>query len=165
MYNYFAQWLRWMAQHSSWTTLVEPTTLCTTRKVLDKSCTQMYQYGLHLFEKLRRVFCEAMSCWLTKLRIWIAHNSLLCLLTWSIAGLFRTMYILGYIPKDNRLYLSDKDMNVVGYSLLLSVLEYQTAVMRQDFETAKQVQCTCTMYFMYVFLILHWCLCTMYMYA
>ena len=55
---------------------------------------------------------------------------------------FRTMYILGYIPKDNRLYLSDKDMNVVGYSLLLSVLEYQTAVMRQDFETAKQVH-TC----------------------
>ena len=55
------------------------------------------------------------------------------------SGLFRTMYILGYIPKDNRLYLSDKDMNVVGYSLLLSVLEYQTAVMRQDFETAKQV--------------------------
>lgn len=51
----------------------------------------------------------------------------------------RTMYILGYIPKDNKLYLSDKDMNVVGYSLLLSVLEYQTAVMRQDFETAKLV--------------------------
>lgn len=49
------------------------------------------------------------------------------------------MYILGYIPKDNKLYLSDKDMNVVGYSLLLSVLEYQTAVMRQDFDTAKQV--------------------------
>ncbi|KAM7434521.1 Coatomer subunit beta' [Porites harrisoni] len=57
----------------------------------------------------------------------------------TIAHLDRTMYILGYIPKDNKLYLSDKDMNVVGYSLLLSVLEYQTAVMRQDFETAKQV--------------------------
>ena len=64
---------------------------------------------------------------------------LLWLLTWSLPVFFRTMYILGYIPKDNRLYLSDKDMNVVGYSLLLSVLEYQTAVMRQDFETAKQV--------------------------
>ena len=50
------------------------------------------------------------------------------------------MYILGYIPKDSRLYLSDKDMNVVSYSLLLSVLEYQTAVMRQDFDTAKQVR-------------------------
>lgn len=57
----------------------------------------------------------------------------------TIAHLDRTMYLLGYIPKDNRLYLSDKDMNVVGYSLLLSVLEYQTAVMRQDFDTAKQV--------------------------
>lgn len=53
------------------------------------------------------------------------------------------MYLLGYIPKDNRLYLSDKDLNVVSYSLLLSVLEYQTAVMREDFETAKQVSfCT-----------------------
>ena len=52
---------------------------------------------------------------------------------------FRVMYLLGYIPKDNRLYLSDKDLNVVSYSLLLSVLEYQTAVMREDFETAKQV--------------------------
>ena len=65
---------------------------------------------------------------------------------------FRTMYILGYIPKDNRLYLSDKDMNVVGYSLLLSVLEYQTAVMRQDFETAKQVR---VHVHVNVFLILH----------
>ena len=55
-------------------------------------------------------------------------------------GLFySTMYLLGYIPKDNRLYLGDKDLNVVSYSLLLSVLEYQTAVMREDFETAKQV--------------------------
>lgn len=49
------------------------------------------------------------------------------------------MYLLGYIPKDNRLYLGDKDLNVVSYSLLVSVLEYQTAVMREDFETAKQV--------------------------
>lgn len=59
------------------------------------------------------------------------------------------MYILGYIPKDNKLYLSDKDMNVVGYSLLLSVLEYQTAVMRQDFETAKQVMTSLCCYFVW----------------
>ena len=49
------------------------------------------------------------------------------------------MYLLGYIPKDNRLYLGDKELNVVSYSLLLSVLEYQTAVMRRDFETADKV--------------------------
>lgn len=57
----------------------------------------------------------------------------------TIAHLDGTMYLLGYIPKDNRLYLGDKDLNIVSYSLLLSVLEYQTAVMREDFETAKQV--------------------------
>jgi coatomer subunit beta' len=35
--------------------------------------------------------------------------------------------------------LGDKELNVVSYSLLLSVLEYQTAVMRGDFETADRV--------------------------
>ncbi len=49
------------------------------------------------------------------------------------------MYILGYIPTDNRLYVSDKELHVVSFQLLLSVLEYQTAVMRRDFETADKV--------------------------
>lgn len=57
----------------------------------------------------------------------------------TIAHLDRTMYVLGYIPKESRLYLGDKELNVVSYSLLLSVLEYQTAVMRRDFETADKV--------------------------
>jgi coatomer subunit beta' len=35
------------------------------------------------------------------------------------------MYILGYIPGDNRLYLSDKELHVISFQLLLSVLEYQ----------------------------------------
>ena len=49
------------------------------------------------------------------------------------------MYLLGYIPKDNRLYLGDKEPNIVSYSLLVSVLEYQTAVMRRDFSMADKV--------------------------
>ena len=49
------------------------------------------------------------------------------------------MYLLGYIPTDNRVYLADKDLNVTSYLLLLSVLEYQTAVMRRDFQTADRV--------------------------
>ncbi|XP_078696891.1 coatomer subunit beta'-like isoform X5 [Branchiostoma floridae x Branchiostoma belcheri] len=57
----------------------------------------------------------------------------------TISHLDRTMYLLGYIPKDNRLYLGDKELSVVSYSLLLSVLEYQTAVMRRDFDTADKV--------------------------
>ncbi|XP_054453239.1 coatomer subunit beta'-like [Anoplopoma fimbria] len=57
----------------------------------------------------------------------------------TIAHLDRTMYLLGYIPKDDRLYLGDKELNVISYLLLLSVLEYQTAVMRRDFSTADKV--------------------------
>ncbi|KAG7154406.1 Coatomer subunit beta-like 1 [Homarus americanus] len=57
----------------------------------------------------------------------------------TIAHLDRTLYLLGYIPKDNRLYLGDKELNVVSYELLVSVLEYQTAVMRRDFDTADRV--------------------------
>jgi len=57
----------------------------------------------------------------------------------TVAHLDRTMYLLGYIPQDNRLYLGDKELNVVSFLLLLSVLEYQTAVMRSDFDTADTV--------------------------
>uniref|UniRef100_A0A2A4JZZ5 Coatomer subunit beta' n=1 Tax=Heliothis virescens TaxID=7102 RepID=A0A2A4JZZ5_HELVI len=57
----------------------------------------------------------------------------------TISHLDHTMYILGYVAKENRLYLNDKELNIVSYSLLLSVLEYQTAVMRADFETADRV--------------------------
>ena len=52
----------------------------------------------------------------------------------------RTLYLLGYIPRDNRVYLGDKELNVVSYSLQLSVLEYQTAIMRKDFDTADKVE-------------------------
>merc|ERR1712004_146538 len=57
----------------------------------------------------------------------------------TVSHLDRTMYLLGYIPDSNRLYLGDKELNVVSFQLLLSVLEYQTAVMRRDFETADRV--------------------------
>ncbi|VDN24008.1 unnamed protein product [Gongylonema pulchrum] len=57
----------------------------------------------------------------------------------TIAHLDRPLYLLGYMPKESRLYLCDKDHNFVSYRLLLSVLEYQTAVMRRDFDTADRV--------------------------
>ena len=50
------------------------------------------------------------------------------------------MYLLGYIPRDNRVYLGDKELNIVSYSLQLAVLEYQTAIMRKDFDTADKVR-------------------------
>ncbi|VDN51818.1 unnamed protein product [Dracunculus medinensis] len=57
----------------------------------------------------------------------------------TIAHLDRPLYLLGYTPKESRLYLCDKDHSIVSYRLILSVLEYQTAVMRRDFDTADKV--------------------------
>ena len=37
------------------------------------------------------------------------------------------------------MYLGDKELSVISYSLQLSVLEYQTAIMRKDFDSADKV--------------------------
>jgi coatomer subunit beta' len=57
----------------------------------------------------------------------------------TVSHLDRVMYLLGYVSNENRLYLGDKEMAIVSFELSLSVLEYQTAVMRKDFDTADQV--------------------------
>lgn len=33
----------------------------------------------------------------------------------TVSHLDRTMYLLGYVAKDNRLYLGDKELNIVSY--------------------------------------------------
>lgn len=49
------------------------------------------------------------------------------------------MYLLGYLPAHNRIYLCDKDVNFYAFSLSLSVIEYQTAVLRGDLEAAGEI--------------------------
>lgn len=49
------------------------------------------------------------------------------------------MYLLGYIQRDSRIYLADKDVNVTSFALSLSVLEYQTLVLRDDMESAAEL--------------------------
>lgn len=49
------------------------------------------------------------------------------------------MYLLGYLPAHNRVYLADKDVNVQGYSLSLSLVEYQTAILREDVKAAADI--------------------------
>lgn len=43
------------------------------------------------------------------------------------------------MPAHNRVYLADKDMHIYSYSLSLSVVEYQTAVLRGDVEAAAEI--------------------------
>jgi coatomer subunit beta' len=49
------------------------------------------------------------------------------------------MYLLGYIPRDGRLYLANKDVNVISHSLSLTVVEYQTLVLRGDLDSAQSL--------------------------
>ncbi|KAL7753389.1 Coatomer subunit beta' [Sorochytrium milnesiophthora] len=59
--------------------------------------------------------------------------------SFSIAHFDVNMYLLGYIAKDNRVYLCDKDINVVSYQLPVTMIEYQTAILRGDLDTAQSV--------------------------
>eukprot|EP00546_Thalassionema_frauenfeldii_P010541 CAMPEP_0178915812 /NCGR_PEP_ID=MMETSP0786-20121207/12251_1 /TAXON_ID=186022 /ORGANISM="Thalassionema frauenfeldii, Strain CCMP 1798" /LENGTH=850 /DNA_ID=CAMNT_0020588997 /DNA_START=388 /DNA_END=2940 /DNA_ORIENTATION=- len=47
--------------------------------------------------------------------------------------------IIGYLAKEDRVYLIDKSLNIVAYKIMLSVLQYQTAVMRGDFDSANEL--------------------------
>ncbi|KAJ6704278.1 COATOMER [Salix viminalis] len=49
------------------------------------------------------------------------------------------MYLLGYLASQSRVYLIDKEFNVTGYTLLLSLIEYKTLVMRGDLERASEL--------------------------
>lgn len=59
--------------------------------------------------------------------------------TYTVSHFDQPMYILGYIQRDSRVYLADKDVNVTSFALSLPVLEYQTLVLREDMETAAEL--------------------------
>ena len=48
-------------------------------------------------------------------------------------------FILGYLPRDGRLYLTNRDFQVISFALSLSVVEYQTLVLRGDLEGAQSL--------------------------
>jgi len=57
----------------------------------------------------------------------------------TLCHLDRHLYLLGFVPKEDRVFLIDKAYNVVSHKVLLSVLNYQTAVVRKDFDTANAI--------------------------
>ena len=59
--------------------------------------------------------------------------------TYTISHFDQGMYLLGYLPRDGKLYLADKDVNVVSYALSLTVVEYQTLVLRGDMDGAQSI--------------------------
>ncbi|OBT54865.1 hypothetical protein VE04_03765 [Pseudogymnoascus sp. 24MN13] len=59
--------------------------------------------------------------------------------TYTISHFDQPMYLLGYIQRDSRIYLCDKDVSVTSFSLSLSVVEYQALVLRDDMESAAEL--------------------------
>ena len=58
--------------------------------------------------------------------------------TQTIAHLDKPMYLLGYLTQHNRIYLIDKQYNIYSYYLLIDILIYQTAIIRQEYDLAAQ---------------------------
>jgi len=57
----------------------------------------------------------------------------------TLAHLSGSMYPIGYSPKQSRIYCADKSVNIISYSLDLSIINYQTAILRDDLATADQI--------------------------
>lgn len=59
--------------------------------------------------------------------------------TYTISHFDQPMYVLGYLPRDGRIYLADKDVGVVSFALSLAVLQYETLILRNETEAAADV--------------------------
>lgn len=57
----------------------------------------------------------------------------------TLHHLDRPMYLLGYLAQQSRVYLIDREFGIVSFTLLLSVVEYKTLILRGDVETAAEV--------------------------
>lgn len=83
------------------------------------------------------------GCWIGDCFIYVTATNRLNYLIGSqvntISHFDTSKYLLGYMPKESKVLVADKDFNVFAYNLSLQVLEYQTAVMRKDFQTCQRV--------------------------
>ena len=57
--------------------------------------------------------------------------------TMKLVNADKKQYILGYDGKQNKLYTVDKNFNVFAYSLYLSVVNYQSAILSEDMHGAE----------------------------
>ena len=51
----------------------------------------------------------------------------------------RPMYLLGYMTAQQRVYLMDKEYGVVSFTLLLSLVQFKTLVMRDELDEAYEL--------------------------
>lgn len=59
--------------------------------------------------------------------------------TYTISHFDSPHYLLGYLPRDGRVYLADRDVQITSFAVSLSVVEYQTLVLRGDLDAANSM--------------------------
>ena len=59
--------------------------------------------------------------------------------TYTVSHFDQPMYVLGYLPRDGRVYVANKDVGVQSFALSLSVVEYQTLVLRGEMDAAAEL--------------------------
>ncbi len=57
----------------------------------------------------------------------------------TLCHMEQPLFLLGYLPKEDRVYLMDKSRRIVSYTVLESYLQYQTAVVQKDFDAANEI--------------------------
>jgi len=104
---------------------------------------QMDEDGLEIaFDCENEVSDKVVSgLWVGDCFVYVAHSKrMVCLVAGSqetIAHLDRLQYLLGYMPDQGKLFLLDKELNVTPYTLHEALVQYQSAIMRQDFAAAE----------------------------
>lgn len=59
--------------------------------------------------------------------------------TYTVSHFDQPYYVLGYLTRDGRVYVCDKDVQVSSFALSVSVIEYQTLVLRGDLDAANDM--------------------------
>lgn len=59
--------------------------------------------------------------------------------SYQLALCDRPLHLLGFLAKEGRVVLADKEMNLVTYELSLALLEYQSAVLRDELDKAREL--------------------------
>lgn len=59
--------------------------------------------------------------------------------TYTISHFDQPYYVLGYLTRDGRVYVCDKDVTVASFALSVSVIEYQTLVLRGELDAANEM--------------------------
>lgn len=58
--------------------------------------------------------------------------------TYNLAHYTKEMYLLGYIGRDNKVYIADRDVHVYAHEISLEVLEFQTLTLRGELDEAME---------------------------